>query len=185
MQVKETSLPGVLLIIPKVFPDPRGFFLETYHQSRYQEMGIDFTPIQANHSRSQSGVLRGLHFQLEHPQAKLAYVTQGKVFDVAVDVRKNSPNFGKWTGAILDDINHHQLYIPKGFAHGYCVLSNTADFTYQCSDIYHQQSESGIAWNDPNININWPINNPSLSDKDKLLLNLDKTPSNKLPSYTK
>jgi dTDP-4-dehydrorhamnose 3,5-epimerase len=183
MKLHKTSLPGVLLIQPKVFHDPRGFFLETYHEEKFREFGIEFKPVQSNHSRSEKGILRGLHFQLEHTQAKIAYVTSGRVFDVAVDVRQGSPNFGQWFGAILDDENHHQIYVPEGFAHGYCVLSERADFTYQCSDIYHPQSEGGIAWNDPNIGIDWPLDSPILSGKDEKWLNLDKTPGDLLPIY--
>jgi dTDP-4-dehydrorhamnose 3,5-epimerase len=184
MQVRETALPGVLLIEPRIFPDPRGFFLETFQEGRYKEMGIDFKPVQSNHARSGRGVLRGLHFQREHVQEKIAYVTRGRVFDVAVDVRQGSPHFGEWVGTILDDENHHQLYIPKGFAHGYCVLSEEADFTYQCSDIYHHPSEQGVLWNDPKIGIQWPLENPLLSTKDEQWLSLENTPGHYLPHYS-
>jgi len=157
MNVKETSLPGVLLITPKAFGDDRGFFYESFHETRYQEIGLKKPFVQDNVSRSVKNVVRGLHYQVEHPQAKLVSVIRGEVFDVAVDIRKDSPTYGKWIGEILNDTNHHQLYIPEGFAHGFCVLSDTADFIYKCTDYYYPQGDRGIRFDDPTLNIAWPI----------------------------
>lgn len=184
MNVIKTPLPGVLLIEPKVFGDRRGYFMETFQAERYREAGIKADFVQDNFSHSQGGVVRGLHYQLHHPQAKLVSVISGEVFDVAVDIRQGSPTFGKWFGAILNDENHRQLYIPQGFAHGFCVLSKTADFQYKCSDYYHPEDEVGVSWNDPAIGIEWPITDPVLSDKDKGLLPLVDIPADKLPPYT-
>lgn len=167
MEVELTSLPDVLLIKPKVFGDSRGFFLETFSAQRYREAGIESTFVQDNHSRSSKGVLRGLHYQLQHPQGKLVSVSRGEVFDVAVDIRMGSPSYGQWYGVVLNDINHYQLYVPPGFAHGFVVLSDIVDFNYKCTDYYHPEDEKGICWNDPDINIQWPENNPLLSVKDR------------------
>jgi len=167
MNVIETSIPTVLIVEPTVFSDERGFFLETYHQLRYESQGIEVLFVQDNYSRSQKGVLRGLHCQVEHGQGKLVSVNRGSVFDVAVDIRYGSPDFGKWVGVMLDDENHRQLFIPPGFAHGFCVLSKEADFSYKCTDYYHPETEIGIRWDDPVINIEWPIKGPSLSHKDQ------------------
>jgi dTDP-4-dehydrorhamnose 3,5-epimerase len=168
VKVIETGLPGVLLLEPKVFGDARGFFMETWQAARYTEAGMPERFVQDNHSRSRRGVLRGLHYQLTQPQGKLVWVTRGAVFDVAVDVRRGSPHFGRWYGCQLDDINHRQLYIPPGFAHGFCVVSEEADFFYKCTDYYHPQSERGIAWNDPAIGIDWPpLPEVALSGKDQ------------------
>ncbi len=162
----ETSLQGVIRVEPPVFQDPRGYFLETYHQKKYADAGIRERFVQDNHSHSQQGTLRGLHYQLGHAQGKLVYVIIGEIFDVAVDIRKTSPTFGQWVGVILSAENHQQLYIPKGFAHGFCVLSRTADVIYKCTDIYAPKEERGIHWADPEIDIDWPIETPILSDKD-------------------
>lgn len=151
-------LDGVLLIEPDVFADSRGFFLETWQKGRYKSGGVDMDFVQDNHSRSKRGVIRGLHYQLKNPQAKLVYAVRGTIFDVAVDIRRGSPTFGKWTGAILSDENRHQLFIPAGFAHGFSVLSEEADVTYKCSDIYTPGDEYGIIYNDPDINIDWHFN---------------------------
>lgn len=167
MQVTPTELPEVLLIEPKAFGDSRGFFFESYQAERYQQMGINLPFVQDNISRSSKNVLRGLHFQLQHTQGKLVGVTRGAVYDVAVDVRYGSPTFGKAVGFVLDDENHHQLYIPPGFAHGFCVLTDVVDFYYKCTDLYHPASEMGIIWNDPDLNISWPITEPILSNKDQ------------------
>ncbi len=167
MKVIATELPGVLLLEPKVFGDARGFFLETWQATRYAEAGLPERFVQDNQSRSQRGVLRGLHYQLIQPQGKLVWVTRGAVFDVAVDIRQGSPHFGRWYGCVLDDVDHRQLYIPPGFAHGFCVLSEEADFFYKCTDYYHPQSERGIAWNDPDVGIAWPLAEVSLSGKDQ------------------
>ena len=183
MKVITTELPGVLLIEPNVFGDQRGFFMETYHQARYRETGIPEHFVQDNQSRSRRGVLRGLHYQLVQPQGKLVWVARGQVFDVAVDIRRGSPTFGRWAGAVLDDNNHHQFYIPPGFAHGFCVLSEEADFFYKCTDYYHPQSEQGILWNDPAIGIDWPIQEPLLSAKDLRLPLLAGQVPEKLPLY--
>ena len=184
MQIMKTSLPGVLLIEPRVFGDDRGFFVETWQKKFFEEAGIQEPFVQDNHSRSAAGVLRGLHFQLEHPQGKLVRVSQGSVFDVAVDVRIGSPTFGQWYGEELTAENHRQLWIPPGFAHGFCVLSDVADFQYKCTDYYCPDCESGIAWNDPDINIDWPITTPpSLSAKDQSYLPLAETPVATLPVY--
>jgi len=169
MQVIETEIPDVKIINPKVFGDQRGFFLETYEQKRYQEMlNINLTFVQDNHSRSQKNVLRGLHFQKENPQGKLVRVVRGEVFDVAVDIRKDSLTYGKWVGVILSEDNKSQLWIPPGLAHGFLVLSDIADFEYKCTNYYDPKSEGCLLWNDPTININWPITTPILSDKDRL-----------------
>jgi len=166
MKVIPTTLPGVIVIEPKVFGDTRGFFLETFHVERYAQAGILGPFVQDNHSHSAQGVLRGLHFQKQYPQGKLVYVTSGTVFDVAVDIRPTSPTLGKWVGITLTAEQHQQFYIPPGFAHGFCVLSKQADFHYKCTDYYHPEDEGCIRWNDPEINIQWPINNPVLSAKD-------------------
>ena len=155
MQILPQAIPEVLLLVPQVFGDARGFFVETARQSVLREAGIPEL-VQHNQSRSRQGVLRGLHYQLVQPQGKLVRCARGQVFDVAVDVRRGSPSFGQWVGAILDDVNHHQLWVPPGFAHGFLVLSEVADFCYLCSDYYHPQSERGIAWNDPALAIAWP-----------------------------
>jgi len=166
MEIRSTGLPGVVLIEPDVFGDPRGFFLEYFNQPRFRENGLDVSFVQVNHSRSARGVLRGLHYQLRQPQGKLVQVVSGEVFDVAVDIRTGSPTFGQWVGEILSDSNHRQLFVPPGFAHGFCVLSDSADFVYLCTDVYCPGDEYGIAWNDPALNIAWPGENFSLSNKD-------------------
>ena len=173
MNVVETQLPGVLIIEPKVFGDHRGFFKETFQIERYQEAGIDLSFVQDNHSRSQRGVLRGLHWQKTRPQGKLVSCSLGAVFDVAVDVDQNSPTFGTYVGVELSAENHRQLWIPPGYAHGFCVLSETADFQYKCSDLYIPEDEGGLIWNDPELGIQWPIESPSLSEKDLALPTLD------------
>ena len=169
MDVESTALPGVLLVKPRVFGDDRGFFLETYNETRYREAGIDVSFVQDNHSFSRQGTLRGLHFQTTNVQDKLVWAIQGEIFDVAVDVRRSSPHFGKWVGARLSAENKHQLFVPKGFAHGFCVLSETAEVMYKCSDVYAPGAEGGILWNDPTLNIDWPIKEPILSPKDEVL----------------
>ncbi len=168
MQIEPTAIADVLLIKPRVFRDERGHFLETFRACRYAEAGIDVAFVQDNFSRSTRGILRGLHYQLNHPQGKLVNVIRGEVYDVAVDLRVDSPTFGKWVGAYLSEENNHQLYIPPGFAHGFCVVSDVADFMYKCSDTYHPEDEHVIAWNDAQLNINWPIDTPILSDRDRI-----------------
>jgi dTDP-4-dehydrorhamnose 3,5-epimerase len=172
MEIIKTSIPEVIVFIPPVFTDSRGYFLETYQQQKYAEAGISKAFVQDNQSYSTKNVLRGLHFQLRHPQAKLVRVTQGSVFDVAIDIRKNSPTFGKWHGEILSAENKKQMYIPENFAHGFCVLSDSAEFVYKCTDFYVPGDESGLIWNDPQLGIEWPIEQPILSDKDGLLPSL-------------
>ncbi|MCW9709140.1 dTDP-4-dehydrorhamnose 3,5-epimerase [Fodinibius salsisoli] len=169
MKVIKEPLPGLLVIQPDVYEDDRGFFLETWQQQRYKNIGIEEEFVQDNWSRSTKGVLRGLHFQKKYPQGKLVSVRQGKVFDVAVDIRPESETFGKWYGNELSDQNHLQMYIPPGFAHGFCVLSKVADFNYKCTEFYHSNDEGGIVWNDSNLDIKWPIENPIVSNKDKQL----------------
>ena len=166
MNVIQTKLKDCVVIEPKVFGDHRGFFMETYQEKRYQESGLDLQFVQDNHSRSQYGVLRGLHFQLNKPQGKLVRVTAGEVFDVAVDLRKDSETYGQWEAVVLSGENHKQFYVPPGFAHGFVVLSETADFLYKCTDYYDPTDESGIRWDDPDLAIEWPIKNPQLSEKD-------------------
>nr|MCU0890415.1 dTDP-4-dehydrorhamnose 3,5-epimerase [Sandarakinorhabdus sp.] len=156
MNLIETPLPGVLLIEPRVFGDARGFFLESWNRQSFAEAGLDMDFVQDNHSRSSRGVLRGLHYQLHNPQGKLVRVTQGAVFDVAVDIRRASPHFGRWVGYELSADNHRMLWIPPGFAHGFLVLSDTADFLYKCTTLYDPPSDRGIRWDDPAIGIDWP-----------------------------
>lgn len=183
MKIVETALPGVLIFEPRVFGDARGFFVETYRDEWLLNARIGVQFVQDNQSRSRKGVLRGLHYQLEHTQGKLVRVSRGAVFDVAVDVRRGSPNFGRWEGVVLDDIAHRQLYVPPGFAHGFCVLSEEADFNYKCTDYWHPPSETGIAWDDPAVGIKWPdIDGPwALSDKDRQLPRL--ADQSRLPLY--
>lgn len=165
-------LDGLLIIEPDVFTDSRGFFLETWQKERYMSCGINVEFVQDNHSRSKKGVIRGLHYQFKHPQAKLVYAVRGTIFDVAVDIRRGSPTFGQWRGVILSDENRRQLFIPAGFAHGFSVLSEIADVTYKCSDLYTPGDEYGIIYNDPNINIDWHLSaddsviQPLVSEKD-------------------
>ena len=166
MDVVSLEIEDVKLIKPRFFPDERGFFQQTYHERQYRDAGIDVRFVQDNWSRSAKGVLRGLHYQLKNPQDKLVSVIRGEVFDVAVDIRKGSPTFGKWVGTVLSEENHHQLFVPKGFAHGFCVLSDEADFLYKCSDFYTSGDEYGIRWNDPALGIVWPLSNVILADKD-------------------
>lgn len=177
MKVFETNLKGCLIIEPKIFTDERGFFQETFNRSRYSSMaGINLDFVQDNHSRSSMGVLRGLHFQSTKPQGKLVRVVNGEVFDVAVDIRKDSPTFGKHTSVILSGNNKKQLWIPPGFAHGFLVLSDTADFEYKCTDFYDPDDEQCLKWDDPELNIKWPESKKYISDKDnnaKLLQDLD------------
>lgn len=167
MKVLETVLPGVLIIEPKVFGDARGFFLESYQAERYRKLGIAHTFVQDNHSRSARGVLRGLHFQRSRPQGKLVSVSRGSVYDVAVDINPASPTCGQFVAVELNDENHRQLWIPPGYAHGFCVLSDIADFQYKCTDYYIPEDEGGLLWNDPQVNIPWPIEQPLLSAKDQ------------------
>ena len=168
MKINYSKLKGCLIIEPRVFGDERGFFLETFQAVRYeQEAGIDLPFVQDNHSRSSRGVLRGLHFQKTKPQGKLVRVVRGEVYDVTVDIRKGSATFGEWEGVILSEDNKKQFWVPPGFAHGFVVLSDTADFEYKCTDYYDPSDEGSILWSDPDLNIPWPIANPVLSTKDE------------------
>ena len=169
MKITETELPGVLIIEPQVFGDERGFFLESFHAGRYREAGIDMAFVQDNHSRSRKGVLRGLHFQRRHPQGKLVRASRGSIFDVAADIDPASPTFGQHVGVTLSDENHRQMWIPPGYAHGFCVLSDEADFEYKCTDLYYPNDEGGGLWSDPDLNIQWPLSDPLLSAKDLAL----------------
>jgi len=167
MNVIKTKLDGCVIIEPKVFGDERGFFLETFQAERYtSEAGITLPFVQDNHSRSSKSVLRGLHFQKTKPQGKLVRVVRGQVYDVAVDIRKGSSTYGQWEGLILSEENKTQLWVPPGFAHGFVVLSDTADFEYKCTDYYDPSDEASILWNDSDLDIPWPIDNPILSNKD-------------------
>jgi dTDP-4-dehydrorhamnose 3,5-epimerase len=181
MIVKETTLPGVLVIEPRVFSDARGVFWETYHAKRYADAGIPAAFVQDNASRSVRGTLRGLHYQLRRPQGKLVWVSWGQVFDVVVDIRRGSPHFGRWFGLTLRGDQPQQLYIPPGFAHGFCVVSESADFAYKCTEFYAPDDERGILWNDPGIRIEWPIAEPLLSAKDRSYHRLNDVASNDLP----
>lgn len=167
MEVIKTKLNDCLIIKPKVFGDDRGFFLESFQKHNYEHhAGIKLPFVQDNHSRSSKGVLRGLHFQKKRPQGKLVRVVSGEVFDVAVDIRKDSSTFGMWEGVYLSEINKMQFWVPPGFAHGFVVISEKADFEYKCTDYYDPSDEGCIIWNDPMLNIDWPIDDPILSDKD-------------------
>ena len=169
MNVTETKLAGVLIIEPMIFGDSRGFFKETFQAERYREAGIEYTIVQDNYSRSQNGVLRGLHFQITKPQGKLVSCPKGAVFDVAVDIDPESTTYGQYVGVELTEENHKQLWVPPGYAHGFCVLSETADFQYKCTDYYCPDDEVGFIWNDTDVAIEWPIDEPLLSDKDAKL----------------
>jgi len=177
-----TAIPGVVIIEPDVHADGRGFFLETYHAERYRQHGIGALFVQDNHSRSIEGTLRGLHLQVRHPQGKLIRVVEGEIFDVAVDVRLGSPTFGRWVGVTLTADDFRQVYVPPGFAHGFCVVSPIAQVEYKCTDVYDPAGEIGIAWNDPALGISWPVTNPILSARDgrhPLLAGI----ADKLPTY--
>jgi dTDP-4-dehydrorhamnose 3,5-epimerase len=168
MNVITTELPGLLIIEPRVFGDSRGFFFEGYHKQRYLAAGIEAEFVQDNYSRSCRGTLRGLHYQITKPQGKLVQVTRGEVFDVAVDLRRSSPTFGRAVGVILNEENHRQIYVPPGFAHGFCVISETADFAYKCTEFYDPADERTLLWNDPVLGIDWPdVGTRILSAKDE------------------
>lgn len=183
MQRTDTTLPGVYELHPKTFGDARGFFMETYHAGRFAELGISDVFVQDNHSRSAKGILRGLHYQLHHSQAKLCRVVEGKALDIAVDIRTGSPQFGKWTSVLLSAEKHNQIYIPRGFAHGFLAITDNVQFLYKCSDFYQSDDEHGIAWNDPDLKISWGIDNPLVSDKDARLPNLANIARELLPRY--
>ena len=169
MRFTPLALPDVILVEPDVHRDPRGFFLETYHLDKYRAGGIPGPFVQDNHSRSVRGTLRGLHAQRRRPQGKLVRAVDGEMFDVAVDIRRGSPTFGRWVGVRLSGENFQQLYVPPGFAHGFCVLSEVVNVEYKCTDVYDAADEIGLAWNDPDVGIEWPVGEPIISDKDRRL----------------
>jgi dTDP-4-dehydrorhamnose 3,5-epimerase len=183
MKVTAAPLPGVCLIEPRVFDDRRGYFMESYHKRRYMENGIGTLFVQDNISFSVRHTLRGLHYQYPRGQAKLVQVLQGEIFDVAVDIRRGSPTRGQWFGATLSSENKRQLFIPEGYAHGFCVTSETALFAYKCSDYYLPEDESGVRWDDPRIGIQWPVESPILSERDNHYSGLDEIPAERLPVY--
>lgn len=183
VKFEKTKLEGVTLCVPEVFRDARGFFMETYHAARYIEGGVRAVFVQDNCSRSSKGVLRGLHYQLHKPQAKLVSCLRGEIFDVAVDIRRGSPTFGQWAGAVLSEENSHQLFIPGGFAHGFCVLSEVAEISYKCSEFYDPRDDRGLRWNDPELGIAWPLAAPVLSGKDAAQPFLKDVAEAQLPVY--
>ena len=183
MKVHETALPGVILIEPEVFGDSRGYFLEAWNVRRYAEAGLAQTFVQDNISFSRQGILRGLHLQNPRSQGKLVYVLAGEVYDVAVDLRRGSPHFGCWFGVTLSAQNHRQLYIPEGFGHGFCVLSESALFAYKCTDYYFREAEMSVRWDDPDLAIDWPVDNPALSAKDAAAPFLTEIPAARLPAF--
>ena len=184
MNISTTSLPGVILIEPRLFSDNRGFFLETFNQNRFDQAGLNLNFVQDNHSRSCRGTLRGLHYQLKHPQGKLVYAVRGEILDVAVDIRRGSATFGRWVSVLLSEENHKQLYVPEGFAHGFCVLSETADVIYKCTDVYTPGDDYGLLWEDEALAIDWSISAPLLSDKDRQNPRLSEMPPENLPLYS-
>lgn len=183
MQIKETGIDGLLVFEPKIFGDDRGYFLETWNKVHYEAAGLKENFCQDNMSFSRRGILRGLHLQNPNAQGKLVSVAHGEVFDVAVDLRKGSPTFGRWYGIHLTGEKKNQLYVPKGFAHGFCVLSETALFTYKCTDFYNPKAEFSLLWNDPAIGVQWPIANPELSAKDVAGVPLNSLPDHAFISY--
>jgi dTDP-4-dehydrorhamnose 3,5-epimerase len=183
MECKPTQIPEVLLLTPKVYGDSRGFFMETFSESRYSEVGVSGRFVQDNYSHSVGPVLRGLHYQLQRPQAKLVSVMWGEIFDVAVDIRVGSPTFGNWVGHTLSDKNRYQLFVPGGFAHGFCVLSDKADVMYKCTGYYEPNDDRGILWSDPEIGIDWPVEGPLISEKDCAHRPLSDVPHEELPVF--
>jgi dTDP-4-dehydrorhamnose 3,5-epimerase len=184
MKVEKTELPGVLLIDLDAFGDARGYFCETWQQRRYEEIGVRGPFVQDNISLSARGVLRGLHFQHPNPQGKLVHVLQGEIFDVAVDIRVGSPAFGRWVGAVLSSENRRQMFVPEGFAHGFCALSESALIADKCTALDSQRSEGSLLWNDPEVGVRWPVERPSLSPKDEAAPSLEQLAAeNRLPKY--
>jgi len=183
MKIIETTLPGVLILEPQVFGDARGFFYESYNKGKWQDAGIEAEFIQTNVSRSARGVLRGLHYQWPNPQGKLVSVLEGEVYDVAVDIRRGSPTFGQSAGVMLTADNHRHFWVPEGFAHGFCVLSEFATFSYQCTALYDAKADAGIRWNDAALGIDWPISEPLLSDKDSKTPLLAEVAAERLPVF--
>ena len=185
MRIEQTALPGLFLIAPRCFVDERGFFLESYQQLRYRAAGVVDDFVQDNHSRSAKNVLRGLHFQVKHPQAQIVTVMRGRIFDVAVDLRPDSPTFGRWFGAELSDDGSRQVYMAPGFAHGFCVLSDVADLHYKVSRNYDHADEGGLCWNDPDIGIRWPVAAPRVSARDSAFPRLRQLDRSVLPHVTR
>lgn len=183
MKIIGTGLPGCVVIEPAVFGDARGFFFEAWNAGRFGQHGLPTNFVQSNVSSSSKGVLRGLHYQWPRPQGKLVSVLQGEVFDVAVDIRRGSPTFGRWEGVVLSEKNKRQYWIPKGFAHGFAVLSDAAVFSYLCTDVYVKEADAAVRWNDPAIGINWPVDAPLLSDKDREAPLLSEVPESRLPVF--
>ena len=183
LDVQKTDIPGVLIFSPKVYNDDRGFFMETYNKELYKDAGLGCHFVQDNYSHSTKGTLRGLHYQLPHTQGKLISVIWGEIFDVAVDIRKGSPTFGKWVGLSLSDKNRKQLFVPEGLAHGFCVISEKADVMYKCTDTYAPEADKGVLWSDPEIGIEWPIESSIISAKDEKLPLLSQVPDEQLPEY--
>ncbi len=183
MKVIQTALPGCAVIEPKVFGDERGFFFESWNAERFQLLGLPTSFVQSNVSSSSRGVLRGLHYQWPRPQGKLVSVLEGEVYDVAVDIRRGSPTFGRWEAVVLSAENKRQFWIPEGFAHGFAVLSETALFSYLCTDVYVKEADAGIRWNDADIAVDWPISQPQLSAKDEQAPFLKDVPEDRLPVY--
>ena len=183
MNIIETDIEGVLIFEPKAFGDPRGFFMETWSRNRYTDAGLAVDFVQDNVSSSTKGVLRGLHYQYPQPQGKLVQVLRGEVLDVAVDIRVGSPTFGRAVTCVLSEDNHKQFYVPEGFAHGFCVLSEMALFSYKCTNYYNPKTEGGVLWNDPDLAIDWPMDDPALSEKDRICPRLKDIPKDQLPVY--
>jgi dTDP-4-dehydrorhamnose 3,5-epimerase len=183
MNIIQTDIEGVLIFEPKAFGDPRGFFMETWSRDRYRDAGLAVDFVQDNVSSSTKGVLRGLHYQYPQPQGKLVQVLRGEVLDVAVDIRVGSPTFGRAVTCVLSEENHKQFFVPEGFAHGFCVLSDLALFSYKCTDYYNPKTEGGVLWNDPDLAVDWPIDEPALSEKDRVCPRLKDIPKDQLPVY--
>ena len=179
MKITQTAIADVLILEPTLHGDDRGYFMETWRQSHFREQGIALEFVQDNQSKSRRGTLRGLHYQLKYPQGKLARIISGEVFDVAVDMRRTSPTFGRWVGVVLSGENHKQLWIPPGFAHGFYVMSDYAELLYKCTDYYHPEDEFSLLWNDPAIGISWPLldDSPLLSEKDRCARLLSEAPA--------
>jgi dTDP-4-dehydrorhamnose 3,5-epimerase len=183
LEFMKTSLPDIIMVNPGIYKDPRGFLMEIFHQEKYAENGIHQAFVQDNYSHSKKDTIRGLHYQLKNPQGKLVCVIAGEIFDVVVDIRRGSPTFEQWLGVILSAENRHQIYIPEGFAHGFCVMSETADVIYKCTDFYKPDDNFGILWSDRSLGINWPVKEPILSEKDIQSPGLDEIPEERLPVY--
>ena len=184
IKVESRSLTDVVVLVPEIFQDSRGFFIETFRADQFKDIGLPTEFLQDNHSRSSRGTLRGLHYQLPHAQAKLCRVIEGEVLDVAVDIRVGSPYFGKWASVLLSADKANMVYVPAGFAHGFVTLTESAQFLYKCSDVYAPKDEHGIIWNDPDLNIAWGINNPLVSEKDGRYTKLSEMPRHVLPRYS-